>query len=153
MQKMRQGGQFQTSFCFLEKLYIRHKQVVCSLVAIYFDYPQLGYPIKTNCIKLQTIDLEILSCLIFQKRVQYQFLHYILCMIFQEKCCSDNLYFLTYLAICVSYLFASQFYIFNFTSKASLVYIINLEIMLVFLIELFFYMAKKSTQKFKYIGN
>ena len=39
---MRLGDEFQTSFCFLEKLYMRQKQVVCSLVSIYFDRPQLG---------------------------------------------------------------------------------------------------------------
>ena len=41
------------------------KQVVCTLVAIYFDSLQLGHPIKTNHIKLQTIDPELCSILIF----------------------------------------------------------------------------------------
>ena len=27
------------SFCFFKKLYIRQKQVVCSLVSLYFDSP------------------------------------------------------------------------------------------------------------------
>ena len=42
MQKMGQESQFQTSFCFLKKLYMRQKQVVYSLVAVYFESPQLG---------------------------------------------------------------------------------------------------------------
>ena len=39
---MRQGDLFQTSFCFLKKLYMTQKQVVRSLVSIYFDNPELG---------------------------------------------------------------------------------------------------------------
>ena len=39
---MRQGDQFQTSFYFLKKLDMRSKQVVCSLVSIYSDSPQLA---------------------------------------------------------------------------------------------------------------
>ena len=39
---MRQGDEFQTSFCFLKKLYMRKKQVVYTLFPIYFDNLQLG---------------------------------------------------------------------------------------------------------------
>ena len=75
---------------------------------------------KANCIKLQTIDPEICSILTFQKRVWDQFLHYILHMIFPEKCfpcfilltdqipSSDCLYILRYWAICVLQLFVNQ---------------------------------------------
>ena len=35
--------------CFLKKLYIRSKQVVSTLLLIYFGRPSLGYTIKTNC--------------------------------------------------------------------------------------------------------
>ena len=74
--------------------------------------------IKTNCIKLQTIDPEICSNLNFQKRIQ--FFHHILSMIFQEKCFScyilltdqillpDCLYFLKYWLIFVLQLFFNQ---------------------------------------------
>ena len=40
MQKMWQRYYFQTSL-FLKKLNMRWKQVVCSLVLVYFDSPQL----------------------------------------------------------------------------------------------------------------
>ena len=33
--------------------------MVSTLVLIYFDGPQIGYTIKTNCITFQTVDLEI----------------------------------------------------------------------------------------------
>ena len=66
------------------------------------------HTIKTYCITLKTIDPETCSILIFQKKIWEQFLHHILCMIFQEKCFScyilltdkislpDCLYFLRY---------------------------------------------------------
>ena len=41
MQKMRQGDQFQTSFYFLKRLYMRKKLAVYSLVSVHFDSPQL----------------------------------------------------------------------------------------------------------------
>ena len=73
---------------------------------------------KRNCIKLQTIDPEIWSILIFQESVWEQFLHYILCMNFQRNVScvlstdqislSDCLFFLEYWGICVSQLFVSQ---------------------------------------------
>ena len=43
MQKMRLGDQFQTSFWFLEKLYIKSKQVVSTLVLSYFGRTPLGH--------------------------------------------------------------------------------------------------------------
>ena len=58
---------------------MRSKQVVCR-----YQFRT----IKTNCIKFQTIELKICSILIFQKSVWDQFLHHILCVIFQEKCFS-----------------------------------------------------------------
>ena len=50
-----------------------------------FRQSSTQHRVKTNCIKLQTIDPEIYSILMFQKRVCEQFLHHILYMIFQEK--------------------------------------------------------------------
>ena len=38
---MRQEDQFQIFFYFLENLYMREKQTVCSIVLIYFDSSQL----------------------------------------------------------------------------------------------------------------
>ena len=44
------------------------KQVVSTLVSIYFGNPRLDDTIKTNYWKIQTADLEIYSILIFNKR-------------------------------------------------------------------------------------
>ena len=42
MQKIRQGDWFQTYFNFLKKLYMRQKQVMCNLLLIFCDSPQIG---------------------------------------------------------------------------------------------------------------
>ena len=47
---------------------------------MHFGSPRLGHTIKGNCIKLQTVDLEICP-----KRVCNNFLRHIVCMILQEK--------------------------------------------------------------------
>ena len=85
-----------------------------------FRQPSTQDSIKTNGIKLQTIDPEICSILIFQRKVWYQFLHHNLCMIFREKffscyilltdqiSLSDCLYCSTYWVICVLQLFVTQ---------------------------------------------
>ena len=116
---MRQRNQFQTAFCFFKKLNIRQKQVVCSLISLYFDSPQISVQQKQT-LKLYTIDPETCSIFIFQIRVWEQFLQHILCMIFKRKCSScyillsDQIslpscfYFLRYWAICVLQLFVNQ---------------------------------------------
>ena len=73
------GNQFQTPFCFLKKLYMKQKQVVYSLV--FSIALNLAYN-KKNCIRLQIINPEIRSILIFKKSVREQILHHILSMIF-----------------------------------------------------------------------
>ena len=50
---------------FLKKLYVRSQQAVSSLVSTYIGSPRFGHTIKTNCLKLQTVDSEICSKLIF----------------------------------------------------------------------------------------
>ena len=82
--------------------------------AAYFQYILivLNLPYnKKQRVKLQTIDPEIFSISILQKEVWDQFLSYILCMIYQEKCfschilltlqilLSDSLYFSRYWSI------------------------------------------------------
>ena len=52
IQKIRQRNQFQASFCFLKKLYVTSKQVVCTLVLIYFDSPPLEHTIEKLYITL-----------------------------------------------------------------------------------------------------
>ena len=55
-------------FLFLKVLY-EVKQVVSSLVLIYFGRCGLEHTIKANFITFQPVDLEICSILIFYKRV------------------------------------------------------------------------------------
>ena len=119
MQKMWQGGQFQTSLCFLRKL----SEVKSNCSADQFHYISIVFNVANNKNKLmdyQTIDSVIYSILIFQERIQEQFLHHILCMIFQEKCLSFHIlltdqislsdwpYLLRFQAICVLQLFVCQ---------------------------------------------
>ena len=82
---MKLRDQFQISFCFLEKLYIRSKQVISTLVLIYFGRPPPGQTMKINSLTFQTVDLEICLILIFYERVWDWLPHHIQCMIFQEK--------------------------------------------------------------------
>ena len=55
----------QMFFCFLKKLCMRQKQVASTFVSMYFRSPQLGFAIKTNYVKAQTVDPETCSILIF----------------------------------------------------------------------------------------
>ena len=48
-------------FLFLKKALFRQKQVINTLVLIYFSSSWLRHTIKTNCIKFQTVDPEILE--------------------------------------------------------------------------------------------
>ena len=119
MQKMRQGDLFQTSF-FKKKSSFKVKESGLRLGFTIFRQASNQYTIETNFTKLQTIDPEINSISIFQKRGWGQFLHQILCMIFKEKCLScyillpdqislsDCHYFLKYWAICELELFVNQ---------------------------------------------
>ena len=116
------SGRETSSFLFSKKLYyMREKPVVWSLVSVYCNSPHSPWhTIKTSCIRLQAIDLEICSILISQKRVWEQFLHHILCMIYSEKCFTchiiltdqislpDCIQFLRYWSICVFELYVNQ---------------------------------------------
>ena len=105
---------------FFEKVLYEVKANGLQLSFNTFRYSTTRHTIKTKCLKLQTIDSEICSILIFQKMVWEQFLHHILCMIFQGKCFScyvllsdemsipDLLYFLRYWLIYVLQLFVNQ---------------------------------------------
>ena len=54
---------------FEKKLLVRSKQVISTLVLIYFSRPGLGHAIKTNYITLPIVESEIYSILILYKRV------------------------------------------------------------------------------------
>ena len=41
--------------------------MVSTLVSIYFGNPRFGHTIKTNCKKIQTVDPEIQSTLVYKK--------------------------------------------------------------------------------------
>ena len=81
---MRQTGRLVPD-PFFKILYMRQKQVVSNLAAIYFGSPPLGLPIKRNCIKFQSVGPKICSILIFFEKGLDYFLQPMLCVIFQEK--------------------------------------------------------------------
>ena len=57
-------------FVFFKFFYMKYKQVVIKyLVSVCFVSPRLGDTMKTNCTKFQTVDPEICSISIFQKRI------------------------------------------------------------------------------------
>ena len=105
--------------------------------------------IKAKYIKLQNIDPEICSILIFQKRAWEQFLYHILCMIFQEKCFSC--YALLTDQISLSLLFEILVNMCIAIACEPGSDAINFEINLIFLIKPFYDMTKNSRQKFKYL--
>ena len=92
--------------------------MLCNLVS-YVSIASTWHTIKTNCIK-HTWDYWSRDMLNFQKSGWDQFLHHILCMIFQEKCflcyilltdqisLSDCLYVSNYWATCVLRLLINQ---------------------------------------------
>ena len=56
---------WETNHYNAHKLYIRYKQVVSTLVLIYFVRPQLGQTTKRNIITFQTVNSDILNFDIF----------------------------------------------------------------------------------------
>ena len=121
MKKMWQADQFQTTFCcFFKKALYEVKASDLQLKFNVFRQPSTWHTIKTNCIKLKTIDTEnMFNFRFLQKGLGIDF-HNILCMIFQLKCFScyfllttqisfyGFLYVLRHWAICVMQLFVSQ---------------------------------------------
>ena len=65
MQKRGRETRSRALFDFFKKASYKEKQVVCTLVLIYFGRPRLGHTTKT----FQIVDLEICSILMFYKRV------------------------------------------------------------------------------------
>ena len=120
--------------------------MVSTLVWISFGSPWLGPAIKTNCMKLHTVDWEICTILIFSKMgpglvSSPHFVHdfvkeYISCCVLltEQTSLSDCLYILRYMAICVlqSFLFQLVMSYLKFT--------------LSFLIKSFYYMTNSSEQ-------
>ena len=82
---MRQGDQIQTSFYFFKNAEYEVKTTILQLIFSVFRQLSNWDNIRTNCIKLQIINPEICSFLAFQKSIKDQFVHHILCIIFQEK--------------------------------------------------------------------
>ena len=82
MEKVGQGDQFQTSFCFLKKLHLRPTQVVSNLVFTYIGKLLLAHTIRTIFITFQTCDPKIYSIVIFNEGLRVVSLpNHILCMI------------------------------------------------------------------------
>ena len=126
------------------------KQVVCSLVSIYFNTPRLGYKKRNICIKLQIINPEICSNLVFEIGVEIGSLPHFLYNFSRKVFLILNSINLPNIIFCL---------LFHFQILANMCIIIicfpgcgiiNFEINL---IRLFFYMIKKSRQKFKYLEN
>ena len=61
----RKWGRETRCFLYFKKLYMRWKQLISTLVSLYSGILLLGHTIKTNRIKVQTVELEICSALIF----------------------------------------------------------------------------------------
>ena len=57
------------------------KQVVTTLVSIYFGSLQLGHTIKTNCIKFQTVDPKIFLILNFRNGPGTSFFTKFICIV------------------------------------------------------------------------
>ena len=96
------------------------KQVVSTLVSIYFGSLQLGHTIKTNCIKFQTVDPKIFLILNFRNGPGTSFFTKFICIV------------IICFPVCD---------VINFENNISL------------LNKLFFFMTKKSWQKFYYLKN
>ena len=60
-------------FVFLKKLYSRQKQVLSTLVLIYFSRPRFGDTIKAKFITFQSVYPDVYSILTFCKRVWRSF--------------------------------------------------------------------------------
>ena len=73
-------------FLFFEKALPEVKASGLRFCCKIFRQNSIWHAINTNCIELWTINPEICSSLVFQKRIGEQILHYILCMIFQRNC-------------------------------------------------------------------
>ena len=71
-------------FLFIRRALYEVKRRDMQLTFNLFRWPSTWYIMEINCLKLQTIDPEISSVLIFRKKVWQQFFHLILRMIFKE---------------------------------------------------------------------
>lgn len=151
MRKIKYGDQFQTSYCFLKKLYIRLKQMGSTLVLTHFGRFGLGHTIKTNFTTFQTTDPDIYLILMFDKRVWNQLLHYILRMIyiFLKIIIIPNI---SNFIVCFVVLLEILCSISILVICCPVCYVMNFEIS-DSLIKSFFCMAKNSGQKYKFLKN
>ena len=140
-------------FLFSKKALYEVKASGLQLSLYTFRQPSTWHTIKTNFIQRQNIDLEICSILSFQKRVWEQFLHHILCIIFRGKRFSYHILLTDQLSLSDYFYFSRYCVRYLLQLFATGCNVINFETNLIFLINSFFYVAKKSTQKFKYLRN
>ena len=66
--------------------------MVSTLISIYFGSPRLLHTVKSNCIKFEATDLEMLNFDFLEKDLRLVYPHH-LCMIFREE------YFLCYILL------------------------------------------------------
>ena len=144
---MMQEDQFQNSSCFLKKTFYELKVNGLQVSFNISRQPSTWPTIKTNCVKLQTTDPGIRSISIFQKRVWKQFLHHILCMIFQEK------RFSFYILLTDQFSLPYCLYFLRYWTK-SVLQLLDFQVVIHnFEVNPFSYIIKKSRQKPKYLEN
>ena len=126
--------------------------MVCSLVSIYSDTPRLGHTITANCIKPQTIGLEIRSNLLFRKDSGHSF--FTTFSIGFSKKNFSHVYSIDWLTFIVGLplllVISSNMWFIVIVCFLGCE-VINFEISLIFQIMRFFYMSKKSRQKFNHL--
>ena len=116
MQKIWQGYEFQTYFCFFKKLYLTLKQVVCSLVSKNFYSPQLDIQSKQTAQNFRILIQRYAQFWFFRKESGKSFFTAFCVCRFKKNdsdvifmlysfLSSDCLQFLRYQAICALQLF------------------------------------------------
>ena len=125
--------------------------MVCRLISIYFDSPQLGHTIKINCIKVKKLTQRCAQFRFFRKGSGYSF-STTFCAWFFKK-----MFFMLYSTNWPNFIVWLHL-LFEISGNACIAIacfsgcdVINFEINLIFLIKSFFYMTKKSRQIFKYL--
>ena len=150
---MRHGNQIQTFLFFKKALY----KVKASGQQLSFNISiALNVACNTtNFIRHLTVDPDMCSILIFQKRLWEQCFHHILCIVFQNKCFSIFYYInrpnlSTRLPLLLKILGC---YIYIAIVCFPCCGVINFKINFIFQIKTFFYLIKNSIQKFKSLEN
>ena len=138
-------------FCFFKKLYMRWKQLICSLVSIYTDSPQLSYNKNELYKTLDYWSRDMLNFDFLEKGLginspphlvfdfSRKMFHIIFCWLTKFQCLIAFTFWDTGQYECSNCLFPSWWHHKFWIS--------------IFLIKVFYYLTKNSRQKFKYLEN